>query len=177
MTREWWFRVHFIHAENFSLSTKSNLMHTAPLSADDMRQLSNCGQWFLFSNETKWLSVLENHDNQPIYIYIYVCVCVCVYVCGFKLLIRIILSKLLLLQEIITRWLSPVRETFNAIVTWSITPVIQKKERKKYGKKSKKQQIRRKEKWKEKQNDYEGTQRREKTEVYKIIERKRVNER
>ena len=30
ITWEWWFHVHFIHAENFSLSTKSNLMHIAP---------------------------------------------------------------------------------------------------------------------------------------------------
>ena len=40
--------VYFLHAENFSLSTKSNLMHIAPRSEDDLRQLSNCGQWFLF---------------------------------------------------------------------------------------------------------------------------------
>ena len=65
ITREWWFCVHFIHAENFSLSTKSNLMHVAPRSEDDLRQLSNCNLWFLFLKETKWLSVLENHDNQP----------------------------------------------------------------------------------------------------------------
>ena len=65
ITREWWFRVHFIHAENFSLSTKSNLMYIVPCSEDDLRQLSNCGQWFLFLKETKWLSILENHDNQP----------------------------------------------------------------------------------------------------------------
>ena len=64
ITREWWSRVHFIHAENFSLSTKSNLMHIAPSSEDDLRQLLNCGQWFLFLKETKWLRVLENHDNQ-----------------------------------------------------------------------------------------------------------------
>ena len=63
--REWWFRVHFIHAENLSLSTKSNLMHVAPWSEDDLSQLSNSGQWFLFLKEAKWLSVLENHDNQP----------------------------------------------------------------------------------------------------------------
>ena len=65
ITQEWWFHVYFIHAENFLLSTKSNLMHIAPWSEDDLRQLSNCGQWFLFLKETKWLSVLENHDNQP----------------------------------------------------------------------------------------------------------------
>ena len=29
ITQEWWFRVHFIHAEDFSLSTKSNFMHIA----------------------------------------------------------------------------------------------------------------------------------------------------
>ena len=63
--REWWFCVHFIHAENFSLSTKSNLMHIALRSEDDLRQLSNYDQRFLFLKETKWLSVLENHDNQP----------------------------------------------------------------------------------------------------------------
>ena len=66
ITREWWFRVHFIHAENFSLSTKSNLMHIAPWSEDDLRQLSNCDQWFLFLKETKWLNALENH-NQPLF--------------------------------------------------------------------------------------------------------------
>ena len=65
MTREWWFRVYFIYAENFSLSTESNLMHIAPWSEDDLRQLTKCGQWFLFLKETKWLSVPENHDNQP----------------------------------------------------------------------------------------------------------------
>ena len=65
ITREWWFCVHFIHAEDFSLSTKSYLMHTAPWSEDDLRQLSNCCQWFLFLKEEKWLSVPENHDNQP----------------------------------------------------------------------------------------------------------------
>ena len=65
ITQEWWFRVHFIHAENFTLSTISNLTHIAPWSEDDLRQLSNCGQWFLFLKETKWLSVQENHDNQP----------------------------------------------------------------------------------------------------------------
>ena len=64
ITQEWWFRVYFIHAENFLHSTKSNLMHIAPWSEDDLRQLSNGGQWFLFLIETKWLSVLENHDNQ-----------------------------------------------------------------------------------------------------------------
>ena len=53
ITREWWFRVHFIHAENFLLSTKSNLTHIAPWSEDDLRQLLNCGQWFLFLKETK----------------------------------------------------------------------------------------------------------------------------
>ena len=36
--------MHFIHTENFLLSTKSNLMHVAPWSEDDLRQLSNCGQ-------------------------------------------------------------------------------------------------------------------------------------
>ena len=61
ITRERWFRVYFLHAENFSLSTKSNLMHITQQSEDDLRQLSNCGQWFLFLKETKWLSVLENH--------------------------------------------------------------------------------------------------------------------
>ena len=30
-------------------------MHIAPWSEDNMRQLSNCGQWFLFLKETKWL--------------------------------------------------------------------------------------------------------------------------
>ena len=30
--REWWFRVHFIHAKDFSLLTKSNFMHSAPWS-------------------------------------------------------------------------------------------------------------------------------------------------
>ena len=59
------FRMYFLHAENFSFSTKSNLMHIALRSEDDLRQLSNCSQWFLFLKETKWLSVLENHDNQP----------------------------------------------------------------------------------------------------------------
>ena len=29
--------MHFIHAEDFSLSTKSNLMHIAPWSEDDLR--------------------------------------------------------------------------------------------------------------------------------------------
>ena len=53
-----WFRVYFRHAENFSLSTKSNLMHIAPWSEDDLRQLSNCSKWFLFLKETKSLSVL-----------------------------------------------------------------------------------------------------------------------
>ena len=47
-----------------SLSTNSNLMHIALWSEDDSMQLSNCGQWLLFLKETKWLSVLENHDNQ-----------------------------------------------------------------------------------------------------------------
>ena len=56
--------IRFIHAEDFSLSSKSNLMHIAPLSEDNKRQLSNCGQWFLFLKEMKWLSVLENYDNQ-----------------------------------------------------------------------------------------------------------------
>ena len=31
-----------VFPENFSLSTKSNLMHIAPWSEDDLRQLSNC---------------------------------------------------------------------------------------------------------------------------------------
>ena len=57
--------VHFIHAEGFSILTKSNLMHIAPWSEDDMRQLSNCSQWFLFLKEMKSLSVLENHNNPP----------------------------------------------------------------------------------------------------------------
>ena len=39
--------VHFIHAEDFLLSTKSSLMHIAPWSEDDMKQLSNCCLWFL----------------------------------------------------------------------------------------------------------------------------------
>ena len=67
ITRERWFRVYFLHVETFSLSTKSNLMHIAPRSEDDLRQLSNCGQWFLFLKETKWPSDIENHDNQPQY--------------------------------------------------------------------------------------------------------------
>ena len=33
ITREWWFRMHFIHAEDFSLSTKSYLMHIAQRSS------------------------------------------------------------------------------------------------------------------------------------------------
>ena len=66
ISREWWLRVYFLHAENFSLLNKSNLMHIAPWSEDDLRQLSNCGQWFLFLKETKWLSVLENNVNQPL---------------------------------------------------------------------------------------------------------------
>ena len=41
ITRDWWFRVYFIHAKNFSLSTKSNMMHIMPWSEDDLRQLSN----------------------------------------------------------------------------------------------------------------------------------------
>ena len=65
ITWEWRFRMHFIDAEDFSLSTKSNLMHIAPWSEDDIWQLLNCGQWFLFLKETKWLSFLENHNNQP----------------------------------------------------------------------------------------------------------------
>ena len=36
---EWWFHVLFIYAEDFSLSTESNLMHIAPWSENDMRQL------------------------------------------------------------------------------------------------------------------------------------------
>ena len=40
ITWEWWFCMYFLHAENFSLSTKSNLMHIAPWSEDDLRQLS-----------------------------------------------------------------------------------------------------------------------------------------
>ena len=48
ITQEWWFRVYFLHAENFSLSTKSNLMHIVPWSEDDLKQLSNCGQCFVF---------------------------------------------------------------------------------------------------------------------------------
>ena len=32
-----------VHAENLSLSSKSNLMHITPRSEDDLRQLSNCG--------------------------------------------------------------------------------------------------------------------------------------
>ena len=39
--REWWFCMHFIHAEDFSHLTKSNLMHIAPWSEDNLRQLSN----------------------------------------------------------------------------------------------------------------------------------------
>ena len=58
ITWEGWFRVYFLYAENFSLSTKSNLMHITPRSEDDLRQLSNWSQWFLFLKETKWLSVL-----------------------------------------------------------------------------------------------------------------------
>ena len=42
ITWEWWFRMHFIHTENFSLSTKSNLMHIVLWSEDDLRPLSNC---------------------------------------------------------------------------------------------------------------------------------------
>ena len=52
ITWEWWFH---IHAETFLLSTKSNLMHIALWSEDDLRQLSNCSLWFLFLKETKWL--------------------------------------------------------------------------------------------------------------------------
>ena len=69
ITREWWFRVYFIHAENFSLSTKSNLLHIAPWSEDDLRQLSNCCQWFLFLKETKWLSILVIHRRTVLYYY------------------------------------------------------------------------------------------------------------
>ena len=47
ITREWWFRVYFLHAENLSLSTKSNLMHIAPRSEDDLRQLSNLLWYFV----------------------------------------------------------------------------------------------------------------------------------
>ena len=65
ITREWLFCVHFINAEDFSISSKSNLMHIAPSSEDDMRQLSYWDQRFLFSKETKWLSVPENPDNLP----------------------------------------------------------------------------------------------------------------
>ena len=43
---------------------KKNLMHIAPCSKDDLWQLLNSSQWFLFLEETKWLSVLENHGNQ-----------------------------------------------------------------------------------------------------------------
>ena len=46
ITQEWWFRVYFLHAENFSLLTKSNLMHIAPRSEDDLRKLSNYIQLF-----------------------------------------------------------------------------------------------------------------------------------
>ena len=68
ITWERWFCVYFLYAENSSHSTKSNLMHIAQRSEDDLRQLSNCCQRFLFLKEMKWLSVLENHY---IYIYIY----------------------------------------------------------------------------------------------------------
>ena len=40
-------------------------MHIAQQSEDDMKQLLNCGQRFLFLKETERLSVQENHDNQP----------------------------------------------------------------------------------------------------------------
>ena len=40
ITQEWWFQVYFLHAENFSLLIKSNLMHIVPRSEDDLRQLS-----------------------------------------------------------------------------------------------------------------------------------------
>ena len=40
ITQEWWFQVDLIHAEDFLLSNKSNLMHIAPWSEDDLRQLS-----------------------------------------------------------------------------------------------------------------------------------------
>ena len=64
ITRERWFRMYFLHAENFSLSTKSNLMHIAPRSEDDLRQLSNCGQWFLFLKETT-TNLNRNHMAYP----------------------------------------------------------------------------------------------------------------
>ena len=35
ITWQRWFRVYFLHAKNFSLSTKSNLMHIVPRSEDD----------------------------------------------------------------------------------------------------------------------------------------------
>ena len=59
ITREWLFRVYFLHVENLSLSTKSYLMHIALQSEVYLRQLSNCSQRFLFLKETKWLSVLK----------------------------------------------------------------------------------------------------------------------
>ena len=41
ITRERCFRVYFIQAEDFSLLTKSNLMHIVPWSEDGLRQLSS----------------------------------------------------------------------------------------------------------------------------------------
>ena len=64
--KEWWFCVHLIGAEDFSISTKSNLMHIAPWSEDDLRQVSHFGQGFLFLKETK-----NTKTNLNIYIYIY----------------------------------------------------------------------------------------------------------
>ena len=52
--------MYFIHAENFSLSTKSNLIHIA--SEDDLRQLSNRLQ-IAAQYTSSWI--------KEIYIYIY----------------------------------------------------------------------------------------------------------
>ena len=54
ITREKWFCVYFLHAENFSLSTKFNLMHIAPWSEDDLRQLSSDSYFWKKLND--WVS-------------------------------------------------------------------------------------------------------------------------
>ena len=59
ITRERWFRVYFVHAENVSLLTKSNLMHIAPRSEDDLRQLSN----YFWKKRNDWVSYKTTTTN------------------------------------------------------------------------------------------------------------------
>ena len=91
ITWEWWFHMHFIHAEDFSLLTRSNFMHITPWSngtspfSVSILTFSSVSVVYLIVFLWFYLFLCvtaPNHSRRTSYIYIYIYIYIWVFANG-----------------------------------------------------------------------------------------------